>query len=316
MNSQSDRVTLGRTDLRVSALGIGTWAWGDRIFWGYGGGYDETHLQEAFRATLDAGVNLFDTAEIYGFHASEKLLGRFMREANARASLVIATKFFPMPWRLRRKDLLAALRGSVRRLQVEQVDLYQMHWPSPLSSIQKQADALGDAVESGLARTVGVSNYSLPQMARAYEALERRAIALASNQVDYSLLDRAPERSGLLDACHELGVTLIAYSPLAQGVLTGKYTPENPLRGPRAARYTREFLLRVQPLIELLKTVGQAHGGKTPSQVALNWTMCKGTVPIPGVKTEQQARDNTGALGWRLTEAEMRQLDQASAPFS
>jgi aryl-alcohol dehydrogenase-like predicted oxidoreductase len=135
---------------------------------------------------------------------------------------------------------------------------------------------------------------------------------LVSNQVQYNLLHREPERDGLLDLCRDLDITLIAYSPLAMGVLTGKYTPENPPSGIRGRRYKRQFLTQIQPLIALLVEIGQAHGGKIPAQVALNWLMCKGAVPIPGAKNARQAEENVGALGWRLADEEVAALDAAS----
>ena len=205
-----------------------------------------------------------------------------------------------------------ALHHSLDRLGLESVDLYQMHWPFPPVSIDTWMDAMADAVQAGLIRAVGVSNYNVEQTRRAYDALARRGVPLASNQVDYSLLQRKPETNGLLALCQQLNVTLIAYSPLAQGLLTGKYTPQNPPPGLRGRRYGG-ILARIQPLTGLLREVGQAHGGKTPAQVALNWTISKGTVPIPGAKNARQAIDNAGALGWRLADAEVAALDAASA---
>ncbi|MGH2368394.1 MAG: aldo/keto reductase, partial [Chloroflexota bacterium] len=228
--SQASTLQLGHTDVRISPLGVGTWAWGDRLFWGYGRGYGDADLQAAFQGSLGAGVTLFDTAEIYGRGQSERLLGRFCH-AIARDQVpqpVVATKFFPFPWRLRRQDLLRALRGSLQRLGLERVDLYQMHWPYAPVPIETWMDALADAVEAGLARAVGVSNYNVKQLRRAHAALARRGVPLASNQVQYSLLHRRPERDGVAQACRDLGVTLIAYSPLELGLLTGKYTPDTP----------------------------------------------------------------------------------------
>jgi aryl-alcohol dehydrogenase-like predicted oxidoreductase len=291
-------------------MGLGTWAWGDRVIWGYGNGYTDADLRAAFEASLAAGVNFFDTAEAYGWGRSERLLGQFIRAAGR--SVVVATKFVPYPWRLRRASLLRALRGSLDRLGMDQVDVYQIHLPLPPVSTEAWMDALADAVEAGLTRAVGVSNYNLTQMERAHAALTQRGVALASNQVEYSLLHRDPERNGVLTACHELGVTLIAYSPLAMGVLTGKYTPDNPMPGLRGRRFNRQRLARVEPLIELLREIGQAHGGKTPAQVALNWTIYKGAVPIAGAKNARQAEQNSGALGWELTADEVAALDAAS----
>jgi pyridoxine 4-dehydrogenase len=129
--------------------------------------------------------------------------------------------------------------------------------------------------------------------------------------VRFNLLDRRPERTGLLAACRKMGVTLVAYSPLAQGMLTGKYTPGNPPPGTRGFM-SRRKLVAVQPLLALMREIGEAHGGKTCSQIALNWLVCKGTVPIPGAKNARQAEQNAGALGWRLTDEEIGQLELAS----
>ena len=302
-------VVIGATNVRVPALGIGAWAWGDRFAWDYGRDYGDADVQAAFEAGLAAGVNFFDTAEIYGFGRSERLLGRFVHDVGQ--PIVIATKFAPAPWRLRRGSLLRALRGSLWRLGLPRVDLYQIHWPAWVS-IETWMEAMADAVEAGLTRAVGVSNYDLSQMQRAREALGRRGVPLASNQVEYSLLHRAPERNGVLNACRELGVTLIAYSPLAMGMLTGRYAPDNPPPGFRGRRWNRERLARIQPLIARLREIGERHGGKTPAQVALNWTMRKGTLPIPGAKNARQAQENVGALGWSLTADEIAALDEAS----
>ncbi|MFQ5857785.1 MAG: aldo/keto reductase [Anaerolineae bacterium] len=303
-------IPLGSSDLRISRLGIGTWAWGDRLFWGFGRGYGEADVEAAFQASLTASINFFDTAEIYGRGRSEQLLGQFVHAAGQ--PVVVATKFFPYPWRLRRGDLLRALRGSLKRLGMDRVDLYQIHWPYPPVSIETWMAGLADAVDAGLSRAVGVSNYNVERMRRAHTALAERGVPLVSNQVQFSLLDRRPERNGLLEACRELGVTLIAYSPLAQGLLTGKYTPRERPPGVRGLRYNRQYVTQIQPLVALLRQLGEAHGGKTPAQVALNWVMCKGAVPIPGAKNARQAEENAGALGWRLTGGQVAALDEIS----
>jgi aryl-alcohol dehydrogenase-like predicted oxidoreductase len=150
------------------------------------------------------------------------------------------------------------------------------------------------------------------QTRRAHAALAERGVPLASNQVKYSLLDRHIERDGTMQTCRELGVTIIAYGPLEMGLLTGKYTPANLPPGVRGARYRREYIARGQPVVGLLREIGQARDGKTPSQVAINWTMRKDTVPIPGAKTARQAQENAGALGWQLSEGEIAALDAAS----
>lgn len=303
------RFRLGQTAIEVNPMGVGTWAWGDRLVWGFGRGYGEPEVEAAYRASRASGVDFFDTAEIYGQGRSEKILGRVAR--GDAGKVFLATKFFPYPWRPYRGALVGALRGSLKRLGVRRVGLYQIHWPFPPISIETWMNGMADAVELGLTDAVGVSNYSVRQMERAHAALARRGIPLASNQVEYSLMERGPERSGLLQACRDLGVTLIAYSPLGMGLLTGKYGPDNPPPMARRRR-TRGLLQHLGPLVDELRRLGQDHGGKTPAQVALNWTMAKGTLPIPGAKNERQAAENAGALGWRLTPDEIARLDEGA----
>jgi aryl-alcohol dehydrogenase-like predicted oxidoreductase len=172
------------------------------------------------------------------------------------------------------------------------------------------ANALADAMEAGLTRSVGVSNYSAAQMRQVHEVLSRRGFLLASNQVEYHLLNRKVERNGVLQACRELGVALIAYSPLAKGLLTGKYTPQNRPPGVRKYTFGGARLSSIQPFLGLMREVGQAHEGKAPAQVALNWLLAKGAVPIPGAKNARQAQENAGAAGWRLRAAEIAALEE------
>jgi aryl-alcohol dehydrogenase-like predicted oxidoreductase len=295
--------------LHEAQIGLGAWAWGDRVFWNYGHGYTDDDIAAAFHASLEAGVNLVDTAEIYGSGRSERLLGRFVQET--QLPVLVATKFFPIPYRLKSGAVLKALRGSLERLGLERVYLYQLHWPSPLVPLATYVEGLALAVEAGLTRTVGVSNYDSQQMQRAAEVLDKRGIPLASNQVEYHLLDRRVETNGLLARCFESGIRLIAYSPLAMGLLTGKYSREKPPPGLRGRKYAG-ILNGLPQLIALLKEVGQGHGDKSPGQVALNWVMCKGALPIPGAKNAAQAVQNAGAAGWRLTADEVQALDEGS----
>ena len=143
-------------------------------------------------------------------------------------------------------------------------------------------------------------------------ALAKRGIPLATNQVEYSLLRTRPESSGLLGACRELGVTVLAYSPVGQGRLTGKYDATNPPPGKR--NFSAYPMAEVEPILAELRRCGERHGGKTPSQVALNWLICKGVVPIPGAKNAAQAEQNAGALGWQLTSEEVAALDRVAKP--
>ena len=201
------------------------------------------------------------------------------------------------------------------RLGVATVDLYQVHFPNPLFKIESLMDALADAVKDGKIRHVGVSNYNVDQMQRAHDRLASHDIELASNQVEYSLFQRAPETNGVLDACRDLGVTLIAYSPIAQGLLTGKYNPGDKPSG-LVRRFGKSFseknLRKVEPVVNILREIGSAHD-KEPAQVALNWLVTRrNTLPIPGAKNERQARQNAGALGWALTDDETEKLELAT----
>jgi len=306
--------TLVENGPTVTSVGIGTWAWGDTLFWGYGKDYGVSQVRDAFAATLEAGVSFFDTAEVYGLGESESLLGRFMKELGRPAQ--IATKYFPVPWRFTSQSVSDALTASLKRLQVEQVELYQVH--SPFSFFMSQEtlmNALADEVQRGRIATVGVSNYSAEQMREAHGYLAARGIPLAVNQVKYSLLERKIERNGVLDTARELGVTILAYSPLAQGLLTGKYTPENDMKPTGARqldpRFSKGGLEKIAPVMKLLRQLGEKYD-RTPAQVALNWLIAQGVVPIPGAKTAQQAQQNAGALGWSLTPEEVEQLDQVT----
>jgi aryl-alcohol dehydrogenase-like predicted oxidoreductase len=241
------------------------------------------------------------------------LLGQFaksMEHLCTNHDLVLATKFVLYPWRITRKSFFKALKTSNKRMGIEKVGLYQIHMPLPPLPVETWVKAVVEAVKEGLANAVGVSIFSLDQMRRAKEILEKEGVPLASNKVNYNLLDRSVEHNGLLSACKEYGIILLAYSPLAKGRLTGKYSPDNPMPGLRGRIFTQNHLRKIQPLIELLREIGSKYGSKTPSQVALNWLICKGAVPIPGAKNASQVYDNVGALGWRLSEEDITRLDE------
>jgi aryl-alcohol dehydrogenase-like predicted oxidoreductase len=295
--------------LHAVEMGLGAWQWGDRVMWQYGHAYGVDDVRQAFQTSLADGIQFVDTAELYGNGLSERLLGRFLTETDQ--PVLIATKFFPMPWRFNKAALPRALKGSLARLGVESVDLYQIHWPSLVMSTDGLMDGLTECLKSGMTRTAGVSNFNHERMLAAYSALARNNIQLASNQLHFSLLDRVYEKNGTLARCKELGIRLIAYSPLEKGLLSGKYSADAPPPGRRAKRYT-EMLSKIQPLLKLMTEIGQDHGGKSNVQVALNWVICKGALPIPGAKNAEQAHQNSGALGWKLTDDEVAKLDYAS----
>ena len=305
----NDTVSSETRFLHAVEFGLGAWQWGDRLIWQYGQTHKDEDCRDAFQVSLEAGIRFVDTAEVYGSGRSERFLGQYLKETDQ--PVLVATKFFPYTWRLRKKSLLQALKRSLERIGVETVDLYQIHQPLPPVQIETWMEAMAEAVAEGLTRTVGVSNYDQNQMLRAYSALARKDVPLAANQVTYSLLNRAIEKDGLLSRCNELGVRLIAYSPIEKGLLTGKYSTENPPPGVRGQRYG-SLLPKIVPLLKLMTEIGQEHGGKSKAQVALNWCIQKGTMPIPGAKNAKQAQENAGALGWSLTEEEVEKLDEAS----
>ena len=293
--------------LHAIEMGLGAWQWGDRVVWQYGQAYGADDVKRAFEISVNEGIRFVDTAELYGNGFSERLLGRFLKETDQ--PVLIATKFFPWPWRFLKGAPPRALKGSLARLGAESVDLYQVHWPSVSMSTDTLMEGMAECVKSGLTRTVGVSNFGQSRMLAAYSALARHNIPLASNQVHYSLLNRAVEKNGTLARCKELGIRLIAYSPLEKGLLSGKYSATNPPPGSRAGNYAN-MLPKIQPLIKTMTAIGQDHGGKSNVQVALNWVICKGALPIPGAKNAEQAQQNAGALGWKLTDAEVAKLDE------
>ena len=311
----NDAHELAGSGVSIAPLGVGTWAWGDARVWGMGT-YDaelsfET-IREAWAASIDAGATFFDTAEVYGDGESERIIGRLLAEDPARAGRVtLATKFMPVPWKLNvRTALLDSLRASLDRLGVAAVDLYQIHGPISLRGHAALADALAAAHEAGLVRAVGVSNYSARETRSIDRQLRERGLRLATNQIEFSLLRRSPETGGLLATCAELGVVPLAYSPLGQGRLTGKYSAANPPPGKR--NFSAHPMERVDVVVAELRRIGEANGDRAPGQVALNWLMAKGAVPIPGAKNRAQAVENAGALGWTMAADDVAALDRAA----
>ncbi len=302
----ADYIELGRSGIKISAIGVGTWQWGSES-WGYGREYGKEDLREAFENALELGMNFFDTAEIYGGGWSERLLGEFMRDR--REEVVVATKLWPS--RMTRGMMWKALNRSLERLGTNYVDLYQLHWPNPLIPVSKYMRVMEEMWMEGKVRAIGVSNLGLRQLEEARTALSYTDIA--SNQVKFNMLERDVERE-LLPYCQKEGITLIAYSPLAQGLLTGKYSPgKRPKDMVRRINklFTTEYLRNVRPLLMVLGEIAERRG-RTIAQVALNWLISKPWVSaIPGAKHGRHVREAAGAMGWRLDEEELRKIDEA-----
>lgn len=304
------RVELGRSGLKVPRAMIGCWAWGDEKYWSYDTA-QAPDLVDAFTVACAGGIDAFDTAEVYGDGASEKILG-FFADKHDRP-ITIATKFGLLPGR-GTKTLPLALRASGKRLRRRHIELYQIHWPDQrLASIPSLMDALADAVAEGLVSAVGVSNYSADEMRRAHEALAKRGVALASNQVRYGLLDRSPERDGVLAACRELGVSLLAYSPLAQGALSGRYTSTDRPTDRRSTEpwFAPDALTTTARIVARLTELGHARG-VGPSEIAIAWTIADGVVPIVGCRTGAHAAAVVRALSVTLSDAERDELSHAT----
>ncbi|HEY4914218.1 MAG TPA: aldo/keto reductase [Candidatus Dormibacteraeota bacterium] len=291
--------------VRVSAVGLGTWQFGSSE-WGYGAEYNRVEAGKIVRRALELGVNLIDTAEFYGFGRSERIVGEAIR--GRRDEVFLATKIFPIglpfmtPWRA---------RGSARRLGVDRIDLYQLHWPSPLFPPRAAMPRMRRLVEQGLVAHVGVSNHNLAQWQEAERAFGGPVL---SNQVLFNLVDRRPERE-LLPWAQQNGRVIIAYSPLGQGLLSGKYqdSPPSNLVRRRRSSFSAANRARLAPLIAALREIGERHSA-TPAQVSLAWLIRKpNVVAIPGASSVRQLEENVAAGDIALSDDESARLDSLSA---
>ncbi|CAL5226840.1 g9706 [Coccomyxa viridis] len=304
--------------LKAPLMGLGTWSWGNQLLWGYEESMD-AELQEVFNFAISKGVTLFDTADSYGTGRlngrSEQLLGKFIAESPAkrrtRDGILVATKLAAYPWRVTPAQYVQACRGSLQRLGLEQIALGQLHW-----SVAKYApplervlwEGLAGMYEQGLVKAVGVSNYGPRQLERIHSYLTERGVPLASAQVQFSLISIGPQQRDIQDVCKALGIGLIAYSPLGLGMLTGKYDVSSGRlpKGPRGLLF-RQILPGLEPLLGTMNAIAKERR-KSVSQVAINWCIAQGTVPIPGAKSLRNAQDNINSLSWSLSTAEVDEL--------
>src|SRR5437016_2978267 len=297
-----DYVALGRGGPKVSAIGLGMWqaggkAWGDDV--------RDVDSRKAMERAVDLGINLVDTAEAYGDGHSETVMARAIK-AVGRDRVFIATKVGG--WHLRSDDVRKACAGSLKRLGVRDIDLYQVHWPDPWSQVplRETMKALEELHRAGKIRNIGVSNFAVRDLKEARSHLSRADIT--SNQVLYNMLQRAIEAE-VLPYCKREGLAILAWSPIGKGILTGKYhdgkRPTDRIRSDEDL-FKAANLRAVTPLIRALRTIGRAHR-KTPGQVALAW-LCRhqNVVPIPGAKRASQSEENAGAAGWSLSGREIR----------
>ncbi len=315
-----ERRLLPGTSLRISALGLGCWqlSGGQGVVGGFWPAVPRETAHAVVASSIAGGINFFDTAEAYGGGASEEALADALRAAGAKPDdVVVATKWVPLPTRTAR-SITTSIDERLARLGGFPVSLFQIHQPfGSLSSHAQQMDALATLVKSHKSAAVGISNFNAHAMRLCYERLADKGVVLASNQVRYSLLDRRIEKNGVLDTARNLGVLVIAYSPLAQGLLSGRFHDGARPAGVRRMlpAFSARALDKSRPLIEALRRIADKHGA-TPSQVALNWTVTfhgDAIVAIPGATSVRQAEQNAGALTLTLDDDEKAELDRLSS---
>lgn len=312
---------LGASEVEISPLGLGCWQFsgGKGLVGGFWEALPQDRMTAIVRVALDGGVNWFDTAEAYGGGHSEEALGVALHDLGVRSGeVVVATKWWPFLRTAR--NLLRSIEERLERLGGFPIDLYQIHQPLSLSGVKAEMAAMAELVKGGKIRTVGVSNYTAGMMERAHRHLAREGVPLVSNQIHYSLLARRADSNGVLETAKRLGITIIAYSPLAQGILTGRHHRDPGLiqarPGPRKRMpaFKARGLEKSRRLVEALGEVGAGHGA-TPGQVALNWLMTfhgETVVAIPGASQPAQMEENLGALTFTLEQEALERLDRLS----
>ena len=297
---------------KMPRIALGTWSWGvgavggDQIF---GNHLGQKELKPVFDAAMKAGLNLWDTAVVYGMGASEDVLGAFARTC-PREDILLSTKFTPQIAGNSTDPVAEMCEGSLKRLGVDSIDLYWIHNPA---DVEKWTPYLIPLVKSGKVKQVGVSNHNLAQIQRAEEILSREGVHISAVQNHYSLLYQSSEESGILDYCKEHCVTFYAYMVLEQGALSGKYDTKHPLpAGSQRAETYNPVLDRLEELSNAMARIGAKYGANV-SQVAIAWAVGKGTIPIIGVTKPHHAQEAASAAGIVLTDGEMAELEALAA---
>ena len=309
---------LGQTDIEVTPIGLGVMQ-----FSGNGLMYrmilstvPEGETNAIVKAALAGGINWFDTAEMYGRGRSERSLAEALSMAGKEDSeVIIGTKWYPL---LRTsRNIPRTIGNRIRHLNGYSIDLYMVHAPVSLSSPEAQMNAMADLVEAGKIRSIGVSNFDAEKMRRAHAALEKRGLPLAVNQVQYSLLHREIEVNGVLETAKELGVTIVAWGPLASGLLTGKFHKDPKILAQTPLIRRRRFQRKIEetrPLIGALEEIASRYN-VTPAQIALNWLVHSqgdAVVAIPGASRVRHAEESAGAMKFQLADDDVAYLDRIS----
>lgn len=297
-----------KTNKEYPAVALGTWSWGvgavggDQVF---GNHLGTAELKPVFEAAMKEGLNLWDTAVVYGMGASEDVLGAFAKEY-PREELLLSTKFTPQIAGDTEDPVAEMCEGSLKRLGTDYIDLYWIHNPA---EVEKWTPFLAPLVKSGKVKRVGVSNHSLAELKRAEEILASEGIKISAVQNHYSLLYRSSERGGILDYCKEKGIDFYAYMVLEQGALSGKYDTKNPLpEGSQRAETYNPILKQLETLIDAMRIIGEKHGVSV-AQAAIAWAIAKGTRPIIGVTKPSHVQDAAKAAQVELTADEMEALE-------
>ena len=312
---------LGKTGLQITPIGLGMmeFAGGGGLLGAAFPVIEQAQKDAIVKAALDGGINWFDTAELYGAGVSERSLAAGLKAAGVQdGEVLVATKWWPL-FRTA-GNIPRSIDARLECLGDYPIGLYMVHQPFSFSSPEAEMDAMAKLVQAGKIRSVGVSNFSAAHMRRAHAALQKHGLPLAANQVHYSLLNRKIETDGILETARELGVTIIAYTPLAAGLLSGKYHQDPALLQRsglvKRARFARR-IERTRPVVEALLEMAPRYGA-TAAQVALNWLIyAQGelVVTIPGATKVSQAADAAGAMRFRLADADLAKLDALTRQY-
>jgi aryl-alcohol dehydrogenase-like predicted oxidoreductase len=312
---------LGNTGINISPIGLGVmqFAGGKGVFKAMFPAITEADRNKIIQSAFDGGINWFDTAEMYGGGQSEKYLAESLQAAGAEDNeVIIATKWSPF-FRFA-SNITKTIQIRLEKLAPFQIDLYQIHNPWSFSPPEKEMEMMAELVNKGHIRSVGVSNFDPDRMRRAFSTLESYEIPLASNQVHYNLLNRQIETNGVLDAAKDLGMTIIAWSPLESGLLTGKFhkDPKYLARTPAVRRKRLEKQLAdSQPVIDVLNDLAEKHNSE-PAQVALSWVINNQgdlVVAIPGATRVGHVEESVGAMNLQLSTEDLTRLDQVSLGY-
>ncbi len=293
----------------IPKIALGAWSWGagaaggDQVF---GNHLFEEELKPVFEKAMECGLNLWDTAAVYGEGTSERILGNFVKDVR-RDSVILSTKFTPQIAGSLPDAMQQMIDGSKERLHIDVIDVYWIHNPM---DVEKWTPDLIPLAKSGQIKTIGVSNHNLAEIKRANEILAAEGLKISAVQNHYSLLHRSSERAGILDYCKENGITFYSYMVLEQGALTGRYSEENPFpEGTGRGEAYNPHLKELTTLIDELKIIGTRFDA-SPAQVATAWAIAKGTLPIIGVTKVNQVEEAAKAAQIELTADEISRLER------